>query len=151
MTELNNLAIRRLTIEDIDSLCLIENLSFPTPWTRESYQHELAENPLSIFVGCFEGDRLLSFGGFWKILDEAHITNVAVHPDFRGQGIGEFTMRNLMIAAMQEDCRWMTLEVRVSNLTAQGLYKKLGFKVAGERPHYYENDEAAVIMWLQLN
>ena len=55
MTELNNLAIRRLTIEDIDSLCLIENLSFPTPWTRESYQHELAENPLSIFVGCFEG------------------------------------------------------------------------------------------------
>ena len=96
-------------------------------------------------------DRLLSFGGFWKILDEAHITNVAVHPDFRGQGIGEFTMRNLMIAAMQEDCRWMTLEVRVSNLTAQGLYKKLGFKVAGERPHYYENDEAAVIMWLQLN
>ena len=149
--DLRDLSIRRLSIEDLAAVCDIERLSFPTPWSEESYRHELTDNPLSFFIGCFEKDKLVSFAGFWKILDEAHITNVAVHPQQRGKGIGELTMRALMIEAIREECKWMTLEVRVSNIVAQNLYTKLGFKAAGERPHYYENNEAALIMWRKLD
>lgn len=147
---MDNLQVRRLTVEDLQAVCEIERLSFPVPWSEESYRRELTDNPLSCFYGGFWQGRLIAFGGFWKILDEAHITNVAVHPDYRGRGMGELLMRAVMLQTQQEGCHWMTLEVRKSNLPAQGLYNKLGFRAVGERPHYYENDEAAIIMWCSL-
>lgn len=142
---------RRLSYADISQVMIIEKLSFPQPWSKEGYAHELAENELAHFYGIFNGESLLAFGGFWLIVDEAHIANVAVHPDFRGKGLGELVMRQLMAVCQSMGALRMTLEVRESNLTALSLYEKLGFSIAGKRPHYYDYpDEAALIMWLTL-
>ena len=91
---------------------------------------------------------VIGYGGLWLMVDEAHVTSVAVHPQFRGQGLGELLMLSLMEVALRLDARFVTLEVRVSNAVARKLYEKLGFRQAGIRPRYYtDNNEDAVVMW----
>jgi ribosomal-protein-alanine N-acetyltransferase len=91
---------------------------------------------------------VIGYGGLWMMVDEAHVTSIAVRPEFRGKGMGQLVMLALFDVAVTRDARWMTLEVRVSNKGAQALYKKLGFRDAGIRPRYYtDNNEDAVIMW----
>jgi ribosomal-protein-alanine N-acetyltransferase len=91
---------------------------------------------------------ILGFAGMWVLLDEAHITTIGVDPDFQGRGLGEFLFVSLLDEAMQRQATWVTLEVRVSNHTAQALYRKYGFTVHGRRPRYYsDNNEDAYIMW----
>ncbi len=88
------------------------------------------------------------FAGMWVLLDEAHITTIGVDPAYQGQGLGELLFVALLDEAMQRQATWVTLEVRVSNVTAQSLYRKYGFTVQGRRPHYYsDNGEDAFIMW----
>jgi len=139
--------IGRLSLEHLDDILLIEQLSFAEPWSREAYWHELAENELAHYYGCFLQQRLLGFGGFWQILNEGHIANVAVHPDYRSLGLGQLLVAHLIAACRALGGTAMTLEVRQSNVAAQGLYRKLGFASAGLRPNYYDNGENAVIMW----
>ena len=92
--------------------------------------------------------RVVGYGGLWLMVDEAHVTSVAVHPQFRGKGLGELLMLSLMDVALRLDARFVTLEVRVSNAVARALYEKLGFRQAGIRPRYYtDNNEDAVVMW----
>ncbi len=94
------------------------------------------------------GSAIVGYGGLWLMVDEAHITSVAVKPEFRGRGLGELLMLCLFEIALRLGARWVTLEVRVSNTVAQNLYKKLGFREAGIRRRYYsDNNEDAVIMW----
>lgn len=146
-----NLIIRSLDREYLDDVLEIEEMSFTLPWSRDSYYHELGGNPLSRFFGLFWQDRLIAFGGFWLIMDEAHVANVAVQPLFRGQGLGELLMRKLMTYALSEGALKMTLEVRETNYTAQNLYEKLGFVSSGARPGYYhDTGEAALILWCNL-
>jgi [ribosomal protein S18]-alanine N-acetyltransferase len=91
---------------------------------------------------------VVGYGGLWLMVDEAHVTSVAVHPQFRGQGLGELLMLSLMEVALRLNARFVTLEVRVSNAVARKLYEKLGFRQAGIRPRYYtDNNEDAVVMW----
>ena len=91
---------------------------------------------------------VVGYGGLWLMVDEAHVTSVAVHPQFRGQGLGELLMLSLMEVALRLNARFVTLEVRVSNTVARKLYEKLGFRQAGIRPRYYtDNNEDAVVMW----
>ena len=88
------------------------------------------------------------FAGMWIMLDEAHITTIGVDPDYQGQGLGELLFVSLLDEAMQRQATWVTLEVRVSNIAAQSLYRKYGFTVQGRRPRYYsDNNEDAFIMW----
>ena len=141
---------QRLTTAHLEEILLVEQLSFADPWSHEAYRHELAENELAHYYGCFLKRRLLGFGGFWQILTEGHIANVAVHPDFRGQGLGLLLVARLIASCRALGGTAMTLEVRQSNLAALALYSKLGFKSAGLRPHYYNNGENAVIMWIKL-
>jgi [ribosomal protein S18]-alanine N-acetyltransferase len=109
--------------------------------------------PLSLLPRPFDrpdstDDPIIAYGGLWLMVDEAHVTSVAVRPEFRGRGLGELIMLVLLDVAMSKNARWMTLEVRMSNTSAQALYKKLGFRDAGVRPRYYtDNNEDAVIMW----
>ena len=147
---MNEPHIERLALEHLEDILLIERLSFADPWSRESYWHELSENGLAHYYGCCAEQRLLGFGGFWQILDEGHIANVAVHPDFRGQGLGRLLVEYLMTACRALGGRAMTLEVRQSNAAALGLYRKLSFEEAGVRPRYYNNGESAIIMWCDL-
>ena len=91
---------------------------------------------------------IIGFAGLWLMVDEAHITTIATHPDFRQRGLGEFLLVSLIDTAYEIGARWVTLEVRVSNNVAQNLYRKYGFHQAGVRHRYYsDNQEDALIMW----
>jgi ribosomal-protein-alanine N-acetyltransferase len=95
-----------------------------------------------------DSNAVVGYGGLWLMVDEAHVTSVAVHPFCRGRGLGELLMLSLMDVAMRMGARFVTLEVRVSNTVARALYEKLGFHEAGIRPRYYtDNNEDAVVMW----
>lgn len=104
--------------------------------------------PLARLRGPIQPPPIIGFAGMWQILDEAHVTTIGVHPDFRGHGLGELLFVALIDEAIRRDVGWLTLEVRVSNHTAQRLYEKYGFTVQGRRPRYYsDNNEDAYIMW----
>ncbi|HXT37923.1 MAG TPA: ribosomal protein S18-alanine N-acetyltransferase [Chloroflexota bacterium] len=91
---------------------------------------------------------MAGYAGLWLVIDEAHVTTIAVRPEYRGKGLGELLLVALTEIALDINARWLTLEVRVSNTTAQALYRKYGFKPAGVRPKYYsDNREDALIMW----
>jgi ribosomal-protein-alanine N-acetyltransferase len=93
---------------------------------------------------------IIGFAGLWLMVDEAHITTIAVHPDYRGKGLGELELASLIDIANQIGAKWVTLEVRVSNYIAQNLYRKYGFREAGMRHRYYsDNQEDALIMWTE--
>ena len=140
--------IRPMTAMDLDKVSEIEKLCFSTPWSRESFRIEIEDNRCARYFVAVYQDEIVGYGGMWLIVDEAHITNVAVHPSYRGVGIGESIMRTLIEVAVSLGAIRMTLEVRVSNMIAQNLYKKLGFRGVGIRKQYYaDNNEDALIMW----
>lgn len=133
----------------------LDDLCFGGLWTLEGYQREL-DSPNSELLGLFVGVKsqeshlspLIAIGCFWAILDEAHITLLAVHPDYQGQGIGQAMLLALLAAAWDRALERATLEVRSSNQPALSLYKKFGFKLAGRRRHYYKDtNEDALILW----
>ena len=145
------LKIRRLGPLDLEAVLEIEKSSFALPWSREAYENELTRDHLAHFIGCFYQGRMLAFAGYWLLLDEGHIANVAVHPDFRRQGLGELIMTHLITLCKSQGGRKMTLEVRKSNTSAQNIYRRLGFEDAGLRPGYYtDNNEDALIMWANI-
>lgn len=149
MDEFNS---KQFTIVDMASehlvdICEISIFSFPIPWSYDSFKREL-KNKLASYLVVIMDNRVIAYGGIWVILEEAHITNIAVHPDYRCKGIGETLLNALLDKAYARGAKEITLEVRVSNLPAQWLYKKLGFSEEGIRKNYYEdNKEDALIMW----
>lgn len=134
---------------DVDAVHEIEELCFKTPWSKESFLHEVTENQCARYVVARDEGRAVAYAGCWFIIDEGHITNIAVHPDYRGRGVGEEVTRRLIQLAADSGMVWMTLEVRRSNKIAQSLYHKLGFIDVGYRKRYYENSEDALIMALE--
>ncbi|MBU3194192.1 ribosomal protein S18-alanine N-acetyltransferase [Clostridium algidicarnis] len=144
---MSNIKISPMTYEDIDDVLAISFLSFPISWSRESFLTEL-ENNFSYYVVAKSDDVIVGFGGTWIIIDESHITNIAVHPSFRGLGIGELILKSLIDLGKPHFISSMTLEVRASNVVAISLYNKFGFKEEGRRKRYYEdNGEDALILW----
>lgn len=144
--------IRPLQECDVDAMCEIEHLCFAMPWSKESILHDLNENVCARYLVLTVDGMLAAYAGMWLIIDEAHITNVAVHPDYRGRGYGERIMRALMDLAKENLMGLMTLEVRRSNAVAQSLYHKVGFIDVGYRKRYYEdNKEDALIMYVQFD
>lgn len=136
---------------DLAEIMRIEKASFSTPWSKHAFLSELLENDRAYYLAAKVGERPVGYIGVWLIAGEGHITNVAVHPDYRGQGVGY----RLMIACEQlaavKGATRMTLEVRPSNEVAQRLYRKLGYMAAGVRRRYYrDNNEDALIMWKDL-
>jgi [ribosomal protein S18]-alanine N-acetyltransferase len=143
--------IRFMTVDDLDAVMDIEMKSFSIPWSRDAFLNEIEQNHLSTYLVVEDGDHVAGYCGVWLVVDEAHITNVAVLPEYRGQGLGESLMRKIMGIATQFGARVMTLEVRVSNIAAQHLYRKLGFQDGGIRKRYYsDNQEDALVMWVNL-
>ena len=111
----------------------------------------MTKNTQATYVVAEKDDQLIGFCGMWIVLDESQITNVAVMPEGRGQGIGEQLMREALRIAEERGCIVMSLEVRVSNDVAQNLYRKLGFQAGGIRKKYYtDNQEDALVMWVNL-
>jgi ribosomal-protein-alanine N-acetyltransferase len=142
---------RRMTLDDIPRIMEIEHKSFSLPWSQEAFAMELTQNHFAKYVVAVLDGLVVGYGGTWVIIDEAHVTNIAIHPDFRGKKLGEELMKQLMALAIAHGAERMTLEVRVSNTVAQNLYLKLGFLSHGIRKSYYtDNNEDAMIMWADL-
>lgn len=135
--------------EYIQQICAIEKEAFISPWSEKSFEGEL-NNTAAHYIVALDGDKVIGYGGFWKILDEGHITNIAIAFDRRGQGIGKLLLEKMAEHAQGMGIERMTLEVRKSNAAAIHLYEKHGFVTLGERPKYYENGEDALIMWMEV-
>lgn len=134
---------------DIEAVYAIECDCFKTPWSRESFYHDITENECARYVVIRENGTVIAYAGVWFVLDEGHITNIAVRRDRRGMGYGRAVLSALIQLAADSGMNWMTLEVRRSNTVAQSLYHKLGFIDVGYRKRYYENVEDALIMALE--
>lgn len=146
---MSEITVGLMAAEDIDAVHEIEEKSFKTPWSKNSFLHEITGNQCARYVVVREDGRAIAYAGVWFIIDEGHITNIAVHPDRRGMGYGEMVTRAMIQLAADTGMVWMTLEVRRSNKAAQALYHKLGFIDVGYRKRYYENTEDALIMALE--
>ena len=139
--------VEPMTVDDVAAVHGIERLSFATPWPSYAFEQELRGNRLARYVVARAGDAVVGFAGIWLMVDDAHVTTFAVHPDWRRQGIGRQLLVNLVELSVAIGARRMTLEVRASNDAAQELYRSFGFVVAGRRPRYYTDDgEDALVM-----
>jgi ribosomal-protein-alanine N-acetyltransferase len=161
--------VEPMGLRDINAVMKIEHDSFPTPWSARAYRHELLDNDLSHYfvvrqrragrpesnllarvrhsLGVCVRPPILGYAGFWLMAGEAHISTIAVQPNWRRRGIGELLLVAMLDRATELEADTATLEVRVSNATAQNLYHKYGFRQAGLRRRYYRNnDEDALIM-----
>ncbi|NLU49613.1 MAG: ribosomal protein S18-alanine N-acetyltransferase [Syntrophomonadaceae bacterium] len=137
---------RPMQMTDLEQVMAIEKVSFPTPWSREAYEAELF-NQLACYIVSEHDGVVTGYAGAWCILDEAHITNVAVHPEWRGQVLGEELLRTLEQMVFLRGARRITLEVRPSNTPALRLYRRLGFLPVGLRKQYYaDSNEDAIVM-----
>ena len=140
--------VRQAGPEDAGDIFAIEEACFPDPWSADSITFELTENPHAFYVVAELEGKVVGYAGLWWIVDEGHITNVAVLPDYRGMHIGEGIMNVLIGHTGSEGIRHHTLEVRPSNDAARRLYEKMGFRIEGRRKKYYKSDgEDALIMW----
>jgi ribosomal-protein-alanine N-acetyltransferase len=147
----DSFVFRYMTEDDIDQILEIEHASFTTPWSREAFYNEMHNNKFAVYIVIEENEKIIGYCGAWIVIDEAHITNVAIRPGFRGRGMGEALMNKMMSVAREMGARSMTLEVRVTNQIAQNLYRKLGFQNGGIRKSYYsDNYEDALVMWVKL-
>lgn len=133
--------------EHLDELVELEKKAFTVPWSRGMFEEEL-KNPLATYYVLLIDGRLAGYGGMWMVLNEGHITNIAVEPSLRRMGAGRRILEHLLSEGEKRGVDSFTLEVRQSNEAAKKLYLSCGFKMAGIRKNYYsDNGEDAVIMW----
>ena len=137
---MGEVTIRRMTLADVDSVHAIENATFARPWKRDDFVKEMTKNACARYLVAEVDSRIVGFAGAWIVLDEAHVTNIAVAADCRGRGIGRKLTEALMQYAANLGVVYATLEVRRSNAVAQSLYKSLGFEYVGVRKRYYEDN-----------
>ncbi len=144
------IVIRNASIVDIDFIVEIEELSFSSPWTKETILEEINQKPWSQVDVAISNDILVGFIVYWIVAEEIHLLNIAVHPSFRYKGIASAMINSLIQTAHKKKVEEILLEVRVSNRNAQTLYRKFGFKPLGIRKKYYsDNGEDAVVMCLR--
>jgi len=150
-----------MTLADLDAIMLLERECFRDPWSRHMYVVDLTQNSLATYLvlrphssraevssptGKEVSEPVLAYGGFWLLMEEAHIATIASHPRWRGCGLAQWLMLALLEAALARGAERSTLEVRVGNVPAQRLYEKLGYEVVGMRPRYYRDGEDGFIM-----
>jgi ribosomal-protein-alanine N-acetyltransferase len=158
--------VEPMTLADVDQVMEIERVTFSAPWSARAYRYEITQNdhstmlvvrpatrwsgPLSMAVQRFMGMRpgpVLGYAGAWRLVDEMHVSTIAMHPGWRRRGLGELLLISLLERGLETGLHRSTLEVRVSNLPAQALYRKLGFDIASrQRAYYSDNGEDAYIM-----
>ena len=147
----NSINIRYMDLDDVDAVHGLEMKCFTTPWSKESFIQELTVNNLAKYMVLELDGQIVAYGGMWIIVDEAHITNIAVDPDRRRLGLGKKLVEGMIDEIIKMSMENVTLEVRDSNIAARALYSGFGFADAGRRPNYYtEPKEDAIIMWLRL-
>ena len=169
-----SLILRYMRLPDVPEVTVIDHLSFDPSWSARSYQFEVSESTYSYMVvlefgeekpkvgwrklvpglngASAEAQRIVGYGGLWNIMDEAHISTIATHPDYRRRGWGEILLAGMIRKGIRLEAQYMVLEVRVSNAAAQALYLKYGFQIVATKPKYYHsNNEDAYEMRLNLD
>ncbi len=142
------MSIAAMADVDVRDVLRIEHQSFSTTWPANAFYQELHDNKLAHYYVGRVGDCLIAYGGIWVILEDSHITTIAIDPQYRGRRYGEVMLMRLLDEAIARGASWMTLEVRESNEVAQALYRKYGFTtVATRRGYYSDNNESALVMW----
>jgi ribosomal-protein-alanine N-acetyltransferase len=146
--------IRRMRESDLPEVRTIEAVSFSNPWSDNTFRGEIQNTSVSFPMVVVEkpGDRVVGYIIYWHIREDVQVNNIAVHPEYRGRGIGEALMRHVIGKVRAHGATFITLEVRPSNAAAVTLYKTLGFEILGTRKNYYTNpDEDAYLMGLVLD
>lgn len=140
-----------MVLSHVPAVHAIEEAAFPRPWSLSSFLQEIEQNKAARYLVCLLEGEVVAYGGMWFIIDEAHITNIAVSPKHRRQGFGRRIVEGLLELARENGMHLITLEVRRSNEVAQTLYHQMGFEDVGYRKRYYEdNGEDALIMYRTL-
>jgi ribosomal-protein-alanine N-acetyltransferase len=142
-----------MEVMDLRSVLEIEGLSFPHPWHESTFRGEIQHRPISFPLVVVHTilNRVIGYVIFWLIGEDVQINNIAIHPDFRGMGVGEHVMRQVIEQVRFQGASLITLEVRPSNTAALALYRKLGFKLMGIRKGYYTiPPEDALVLGLHL-
>lgn len=145
---MDDIVYREMTADDIEQVYGIEIICFTQPWSRASLLAEVKTNGVARYFVADDNGKIAGYAGMWILFDEAHMTNIAVLPEYRRHGIATGLILKLMGKAASEDALRMTLEVREHNYKAQRIYYSLGFAYAGTRKHYYnDTGENALILW----
>jgi ribosomal-protein-alanine N-acetyltransferase len=147
---MEELEYREATKADIVGMAELDNICFTIPWSLAEFKAEILKNHLAFYLVCTHGSTIVGYAGLWAIEPEGHITNLAVHPDYRRRGIGSQLLEKLLKQSRERlGLNKFTLEVRISNVGAIKLYSRFGFKLAGHRKMYYKDtNEDALILWL---
>lgn len=149
---MDHVAVRRMKLEDIEQIIEIEHQAFTLPWTKEAFYHEMVNNQLAFYIVLEIDQLIVGYAGMWAVIDEAHVTNIAIRDGYRNKGLGDRLLTEIKAVAKTLGMQRMALEVRVSNDVAQKLYMKHAFKSVGIRKRYYtDNHEDAMIMWAELH
>lgn len=141
--------IERMRPEHVAQVAQLDTLCFAVPWSKKSFENEMTNN-LACYHVLLAGEKVIGYGGYWHVLNEAHVTNIAVLPAYRRKGCGSMLLAHMILDAQKNGVDTMTLEVRISNYAARTLYERYGFCQTGLRPGYYsDNREDALIMTKQ--
>ncbi|WP_332696760.1 ribosomal protein S18-alanine N-acetyltransferase [Halalkalibacter lacteus] len=152
MIEQEKETIRFMTLEDVEAVVDVERDAFSIPWDPAIFINELTSNQFAQYLVYEVEDNIIGYCGLWVVMDEAQVTNIAIHSRSRGQGHGERLLRYVKAFLVQMGVSKLSLEVRVSNTVAQKLYRKMGFVEGGIRKKYYaDNLEDALVMWVNVD
>lgn len=145
------LTIDQMNFDDLPAVTAIERASFKDPWSLHSFQTEIEANRLALYLVARRRGQVIAYIGAWIILNEVHITTLAVDKEHRRQGIASRLVGALMEMTGPRGASCLTLEVRPSNTAALQFYEKLGFEVLGRRKHYYADEDALIMAKKNLN
>jgi [ribosomal protein S18]-alanine N-acetyltransferase len=150
------IAIKLLTPAEVPEMVKLDRICLGSLWTEAAYLREIASDKSTLVILRLWESKLnnqpqtIGMGCLWSIVDEAHITLLGIHPDFRRQGLGRLLLFSLLEDAIARQLEWATLEVNECNLAAINLYQKYGFQIAGKRKNYYQpTGDDALILWLK--
>jgi|SRR5690625_81572 len=148
---MSELFIRKMNHDDLADVTTIEKASFIGPWNEKVFARELDNNEYAHYFVLIYNDQIVGYAGLWIVMDDAQVTNIAIHPDFRRRQFGEKLFNYLLHYSIGKNVVRFSLEVRISNIAAQKLYRKYGLVPGGIRKKYYkDNQEDALIMWVNL-
>lgn len=148
---MDQIIIRNMKIEDVDQVIEVEKASFSTPWTTNIFYQEIVDNQHAHYFVIEVDEKIVGYVGMWIVIDDAQITNIAILPEHRGKRYGEKLFQFVLQLLKSLNVRRLSLEVRVSNIVAQKLYRKFGLVPGGIRKNYYtDNGEDAIVMWINL-
>ena len=150
---MSKVVISKMCMDDLEGVYEVEKTAFPIPWPISSFEQEL-KNMLATYLVAKIDDRIVGYIGMWFVMDECHITNVAVHSEFRRQNIASILIEKMFKLCKEHGTNYIELEVRENNIPAQKLYKKFGFTEICLRKDYYKNPdntrENAIMMSIEL-